>query len=116
MGTNWAAAFTRFRTCDVMFTLTRKTFLDRLLDPDDLDDMTELWLSWHDEAQLRRTRALHGYHAVELRLYGFPRQRGSLLKDELQRALAKRGWHYALEASDPDYLSVSTEFEDLSRP
>lgn len=96
-----------------MFSLSRTKFVDRLLTPNDLDDMTALWLAWHEEARLSRVRLLHGYHAVELRLYGFPRQRGELLKGELQRKLTEYGWDYDIDLSDPDFLRVSSPFQSF---
>jgi hypothetical protein len=93
-----------------MFTLSRTQFVDRLLEPDDLVDMTNLWMSWHEDARLSRGSLLHGYRAVELRLYSFPRQRGELLKEELERRLRERGWDYSVDLSDPAFLRVSSPF------
>jgi hypothetical protein len=98
------------------FSMSRKGFLDRWLGPQDLDDLTDLWLAWQEEAWLRRVRRLRRYHAVEVRLYGFPRPRGGLLQGELQRRLAERGWRYTADLSDPDLLVVSSGFLPFSRP
>ncbi len=93
-----------------MFSLSRREFVDRLLGPNDLDDLTAIWLAWHEDAQVNRRKQLIGYRAVELRLYGFPRSQGAFLKEELERRLKDRRWDYTVDLSDPDNLRVSTPF------
>jgi hypothetical protein len=99
-----------------MFSLTRKEFLDWQLGPEDLDDFADLWLAWQEEARRGRLRKLRGYHAVGLRLYGFARPWGSLLKEELQRRLAECGWPYTADMSDADVLLVSGDLVSGSGP
>lgn len=98
-----------------MLSLSRKKFIDRRLAPDDLDDITDLWLAWHEDARGCWER-LVGYHALELQLYGFPRQRGKLLKEELESRLKERRWDYSTDLSNPDLIRVSSPSQSLSEP
>ena len=100
-----------------MFTLTRREFLDALCRWEDLDALTDLWLAWAQQGRKGPLRALENYHAVQLRLWGFPRQEREKLRQCLQHKLTEMPeLHPEIESADPDYLEVNTPFLDFSKP
>lgn len=100
-----------------MFSLTRRQFPDRPLTPEDLDALTDLWLAWHEQAQRGSFPRLEGYHAIELKLWGFPRQDREKLRQLLQQNLNSMEVHDSeIDDSDPEWLTVRTPFLDFSHP
>jgi hypothetical protein len=101
-----------------MFSLTRREFLDASFRREDLDALTDLWLAWAQQARLAGPlRSLENYHAVQLRLWGFPRPERDKLRQHLEQRLTELpGQHPQIELADPDYLEVNTPFLDFSHP
>jgi hypothetical protein len=99
-----------------MFSLTRRQFPDRPLTREDLDALTDLWLGWHEQAQ-RGFLRLESYHAIELKLWGFPRQDREKLRQRLQQNLNSMELHDSeIDDSDPEWLTAKTPFLDFSHP
>jgi hypothetical protein len=100
-----------------MFSLARKQFPDLLLTPEDLDALADLWLAWHEQARLKSFRRLESYHAIQLQLWGFPRQDREMLRQRLQQNLnSMEVLDFQIDDSDPEWLTVKTPFLDFSQP
>lgn len=101
-----------------MFNLSRREFPDRLLNQEDLDDVTDLWLAWHGRARTAALslRRLLSYHAVRLKLWGFPRSDGPALGRHLQARLADGKVTATVSLEDPDYVCASGPFRELPSP
>jgi hypothetical protein len=101
-----------------MLCLTRKDFPDLLLDDHDLEAVVELWFRWHRMAPPAVLAIVAtGYHRVEGRLWGFPRQQAESLQQALRAAAASCGLpEVQVEQPDPDTLTVSTRYLDLGQP
>jgi hypothetical protein len=100
-----------------MFSLTRRAFPDVHFKREDLDALTDLWLAWAQQGRHGPLRSLENYHAVQLRLWGFPRQERDRLRQRSEQRLA--GFpelHAEINLADPDYLEVNTPFLDFSKP
>jgi hypothetical protein len=97
-----------------MFNLTRSDFPDLLWGADELDDVAQLWLTWHDHA--RGADPDRGFHGVCLRLWGFPRHDGAALAARLEDKLTAADLDAEVNLEDPDYLTVTTPFERATDP
>ncbi|MFL5340128.1 MAG: hypothetical protein ACJ8F7_08245 [Gemmataceae bacterium] len=98
-----------------MFSITRREFLDWHVGPTELGAISDLWLAWHDLAARQRLVSLQGYHATEIRLWGCPRrQRDALMQQLRQRLNANRELEATVEAPQPDCVTLTTPFRELT--
>jgi hypothetical protein len=88
-----------------MRNLLRPRFLDLLWDAEELDLVAELWLRLYEQADAKTRFGAWPYHALSIRLRGFPRGRTDSLGDELCRRMFTPAFPEPLVARpDPDTL------------
>src|SRR5256885_1524565 len=99
-----------------MFYLTRKRFLDQLMDADDLRAAAEMWRGWF----LLRRRAAHlgevGRYRLEAQIYGFARQDSAALQVALQDRLSRFAVDVHASEHDPDMVQIIGGFVPGGQP
>jgi hypothetical protein len=91
-----------------MLYLARKQFPDRMMDDRDLDAVADLWREWYMRKAWPR-RDSDAYQFLELRLWGFARERGPVLLRLLQERLADHELpERRIELADPDTITLTS--------
>src|SRR5713101_426601 len=91
-----------------MLYLARKEFPDRMMDDEDLDAIADLWRAWYERKPASRRGDWEVYQFLEIRLWGFARDRGAALVNVLKQRLASYGLpEPAVELPDPDTITVA---------
>jgi hypothetical protein len=103
-----------------MFYIARKAFPDRILDDDDLDAVADLWRAWHQEKSDSALFSRKAYQFLQVRLWGFARDRAAALADLLKQGLESYGLPEShVTFLDPDTICIDSPavpvFEALPR-
>src|SRR5688572_3824193 len=89
--------------------VTRRQLLNRAWSATDLDAAAEFWLRLYETAAKEQGFTARPDHVTEVRLRGFPRAEGPLLRDELARRAALSDFYRpVVELHDPDTLVLSS--------
>jgi hypothetical protein len=92
-----------------MKSLFRHQFLDLTWGATDLDAASEYWLQLYQEAATRQGFSATPELDLEIRLSGFPRQQGEVLRTELERRVSDSDAdHYDVILKDRDTLVLSS--------
>jgi hypothetical protein len=94
--------------------IVRAEWPDRVLDPADLDALAEFWLDLVEPSRkaLDQMRAVEYAHALELRLWGFPRSQTAAVADALRGRV--EGRDAEVTTPDPDTVAVAFREADLN--
>jgi len=82
-----------------IFCITRKQFLDRLMDMDELTAMTDMLASWYSS---RTTNGVSGTWHCEARIYCFAHSERERILNSIQARLPGAG----IDSSDPEELHI----------
>jgi hypothetical protein len=92
-----------------MFYLARNRYPDRIFDEDDLDAVADLWRAWYEKRRSGLRSHWVVYQFLEVRLWGFARDRGAALVDLLRKDMISCGLSDPPVAlRDSDTISVAS--------
>ncbi len=99
-----------------MQTILRSKFPDTPLDAVLLESAAGLWLEWHLQALPGRIVSSHSFHRVEAQLWGVPRPDIEACRARLARRAAQELSDSSVALSDPDTLTVTAPWREISQP
>jgi hypothetical protein len=99
-----------------MQTILRRHFPDTALDAALLQSVADLWLEWHLQARPRQILPRHSFHRVAAHLWGVPRPDAEACRARLARHAAQALPDSTVELSDPDTLTVTSPWREISQP
>jgi hypothetical protein len=92
-----------------MLYLARKEYPDRLMEEEDLDAVADLWRAWHDKRCWGARFARNAYQFLEIRVWGFARDRSAALVSLLRKSLDSSGLpETTVELLDPDTIRIAS--------